>query len=51
MMADDTRKLSITYLSGLIPPPEYMSTLAVFYGKIRLFYPMVHTCYAFKPSP
>ena len=30
MMADESRKLSITYSSGLIPPPEIMSTLAVF---------------------
>jgi hypothetical protein len=33
-MADD--KLSITYSSGLIPPPELMSTLAVFYDEIWL---------------
>jgi len=35
-MADDPRKLSITYSSGLIPPPEHMSTLAVFYDEIWL---------------
>ena len=35
-MADDDRKLSITYSSGLIPPPEYMSTLAMFYDEIWL---------------
>jgi hypothetical protein len=35
-MADDSRKLSITYSSGLIPPPELMSTLAVFYDEIWL---------------
>jgi hypothetical protein len=38
-MADDFRKLSITYSSGLIPPPELMSTLAVFYDEIWLPYP------------
>ena len=38
-MADDTRKLSITYSSGLIPPSELMSTLAVFYDEIWLPYP------------
>ena len=38
-MVDDTRKLSITYSSGLIPPPELMSTLAVFYDEIWLPYP------------
>jgi hypothetical protein len=36
MMADESRKLSITYSSGLIPPPEIMSTLAVFYDEIWL---------------
>ena len=36
VMADDTCKLSITYSSGLIPPPELMSTLAVFYDEIWL---------------
>jgi hypothetical protein len=36
MMADESRKLSITYVSGLIPPPEIMSTLAVFYDEIWL---------------
>jgi hypothetical protein len=35
-MADDIPKLSITYSSGLIPPPELMSTLAVFYDEIWL---------------
>jgi len=42
-MDDDTHKLSITYSSGLIPPPELMSTWAVFYDEIWLFYPVVHT--------
>ena len=35
-MADDSKKLSITYSSGLIPPPELMSTLTVFYDEIWL---------------
>lgn len=43
-MADDSRKLSITYSSGLIPPPEHISTLAVFYDEIWLPYP-----YNFSP--
>jgi hypothetical protein len=38
-MADASQKLSITYSSGLIPPPELMSTLTVFYDKIWLPYP------------
>ncbi len=37
-MADNSRKLSITYSSGLIPPPEHMSTLAVFYDEVWLLY-------------
>ena len=36
MMADESRKLSITYSSGLIPPSDLMSTLAVFYDEIWL---------------
>ena len=32
----DEKNLSITYSSGLIPPPELMSTLAVFYDEIWL---------------
>lgn len=35
-MTDEKRKLSITYSSGLIPPPEIMGTLAVFYDEIWL---------------
>lgn len=38
-MADASKKLSITYSSGLIPPPELMSTLAVFYDEVWLPYP------------
>ena len=38
-MVDDSRKLSISYSSELIPPPEWMSTLAVFYDEIWLPYP------------
>ena len=38
-MADNSSKLSITYSSGLIPSPEHMSTLAVFYDEIWLPYP------------
>jgi hypothetical protein len=36
VMSDESRKLSITYSSGLIPLPEIMSTLAVFYDEIWL---------------
>ena len=39
-MADGSRNLSITYSSGLIPPPEYMSTLAEFYDEIWLPAPL-----------
>jgi len=38
-MADDARKLSITYSSELIPPPETMRTLAVYYDEIWLPHP------------
>jgi hypothetical protein len=39
VMADTSQKLSITYSSGLIPPPEWMSTLAVFYDEVWLPFP------------
>jgi hypothetical protein len=38
-MTNETRKLSITYSSDLIPPPKIMSTLAVFFDEIWLPYP------------